>query len=207
MAQSLILLTIGLPWLGAVAAGSRETSTRAPSTSWRWLQRGRRPRGPGADSLARRAAIVLRLPIGGLFGDMTFVPDGLGVFLAAVATVIGSLAVIFSVDYMHGEAQLGRYYSLVLFFIGAMAGLVLTQQPAVPVRLLGDHGALLLRADLLLQRRSEGGRGGIKALIITQIGGIGLLAGALVVYAYLGTYEIDAFLQNAAHPAGRRRWP
>ena len=65
-------------------------------------------------------------PAGGAFGDLTFVPDGLGVFLAAVATVIGSLAVIFSVDYMRGEAQLGRYYALVLFFIGAMAGLVLT---------------------------------------------------------------------------------
>ena len=37
-----------------------------------------------------------------------------------------SLAVIFSADYMHGERQLGRYYALVLLFIGAMAGLVLT---------------------------------------------------------------------------------
>jgi NADH-quinone oxidoreductase subunit L len=59
-------------------------------------------------------------------GDLTFVPNGLGVFLAAVAAVVGCLAVVFSVDYMHGEEQLGRYYALVLFFIGAMAGLVLS---------------------------------------------------------------------------------
>ena len=31
------------------------------------------------------SGVALRLPIGGLFGDMTFVADGLGVFLAAVA--------------------------------------------------------------------------------------------------------------------------
>ena len=47
-------------------------------------------------------------------------------FLAVVATVIGSLAVIFSVDYMNGEKQLGRYYAYVLFFIGSMVGLVLS---------------------------------------------------------------------------------
>ena len=35
--------------------------------------------------------------------------------------MIGSLAVIFSLDYMRGEAGLARYYSLVLMFIGSMA--------------------------------------------------------------------------------------
>jgi NADH-quinone oxidoreductase subunit L len=39
--------------------------------------------------------------------------------------------------------------------------------------------------------------GGIKALIITQFGGVGLLAGALIVYAYFGSYDIGAFLANA----------
>ncbi len=33
---------------------------------------------------------------------------------------------------------------------------------------------------------------------MTQIGGVGLLGGALVVYALFGSYEIDAFLKNAA---------
>jgi NADH-quinone oxidoreductase subunit L len=39
---------------------------------------------------------------------------------------------------------------------------------------------------------------GIEALVMTQVGGVGLLGGALVVYALFGSYEIDAFLQNAA---------
>ncbi len=36
---------------------------------------------------------------------------------------------------------------------------------------------------------------GIKALIITQLGGIGLLAGALLIYSYLGSFNIQNFLQ------------
>ncbi len=45
--------------------------------------------------------------------------------------------------------------------------------------------------------------GGIKALIMTQLGGVGLLAGALLIYAYLGDYQISTFLAKAhSLPAG-----
>ena len=83
------------------------------------------------------AQVVLSLPAGKYFGDFTFVLDGLSVFLAIIAAGIGALAVIFSVNYMDGEAQLGRYYALLLFFVGAMIGLVsaffLVRKSAAPV--------------------------------------------------------------------------
>ena len=40
--------------------------------------------------------------------------------------------------------------------------------------------------------------GGIKALIITQVGGVGLLAGALIAYASLGSYDIGVLLEKAS---------
>ena len=43
---------------------------------------------------------AIAVPFGTPFGTLTFVQDGLGVLLAAIAAVIGSLAVVFSVDYM-----------------------------------------------------------------------------------------------------------
>ncbi len=128
MTAGILLLTILLPWAGALFV---------------WLVGNDHPRlqhslAVGFSVAGGVAGLVLLgfasrdeqvvLSIGGAFGNFTFRPDGLGVFLAAIATVIGSLAVIFSVDYMHNEAQLGRYYSLVLFFIGSMSGLVLTGQ-------------------------------------------------------------------------------
>src|SRR5512145_751138 len=126
MVSTLIVLTILLPWLGALAV---------------WLAGDKRPRlqhtlAVGFSVAAGVAAVMLlplakdgtalSIPIGGAFGDLSFVADGLGTFLAAVATVVGSLAVLFSVDYMRGADQLGRYYALVLFFIGGMVGLALT---------------------------------------------------------------------------------
>jgi NADH-quinone oxidoreductase subunit L len=189
---------MGLPWVGALGA---------------WWAGDRRPHlrnvlaiglsvAAGLAALAllpfTTSTVVLRLAIGGVFGDFTFIPDGLGVFLAIIATVIGSLAVIFSVDYMRGEAQLGRYYALVLFFIGAMAGLVLT-------------GSLLLAfvfweitafcSYALISFHNDDPKavaGGIKALIMTQLGGVGLLAGALLTYASFGSYEISSFLERAS---------
>ncbi len=126
MAGIFIALVILLPWAGALFV---------------WLARNKRPNLQHGlavlFSVAAATASVLllgyassepavQIPLGSAFGVLTFVPDGLGVTLTIIATVIGSLAVIFSMDYMRGEAQLGRYYFLVLFFIGAMTGLVLS---------------------------------------------------------------------------------
>lgn len=142
--------------------------------------------------------LVVSLPVGGVFGDFTFVADGLGVSLAAIATVIGSLAVIFSVDYMKGEAQLGRYYAFVLFFIGAMVGLVLSSNLLL-MFIFWEITALCSYALIAFNNDDpKAVAGGIKALIITQLGGIGLLVGALVLYSSSGSYDIQAWLANPA---------
>lgn len=197
MATWLVILTIGLPWLGALVV-------------WRIGDNHPYRQNVIAVTFALLAglaalvllpftsdAVVLQLPLGSIFGDATFVADGLGVFLATIATVIGSLAVIFSVDYMRGEAQLGRYYALVLLFIGAMAGLVLTSSLLLmfffwEITAFCSYALISFHND-----DPKAVAGGIKALIITSFGGIGLLAGALLGYAYIGSYEISAFLAEA----------
>ncbi|MCE1252919.1 MAG: NADH-quinone oxidoreductase subunit L, partial [Anaerolineae bacterium] len=141
---------------------------------------------------------LVTFPVGGPFGDFTFVPDGLSVFLAAIATVVGSLAVIFSVNYMKGEHQLGRYYAFVLFFIGAMVGLVLTSNMLLmfvfwEITALCSYALISFYND-----EPKAVAGGMKALIMTQLGGVGLLLGALLAYAYTGSYDISVFIKNAA---------
>ena len=108
MAGVLVLLVIVLPWLGALAV---------------WLARNKHPRLQHGlavlfSVLTAVASLVLirfasaepafpPISLGKTFGQLTFVADGLAVSLTAIAAVIGSLAVIFSVDYMHGDAQPG----------------------------------------------------------------------------------------------------
>lgn len=203
MPATLILLTIGIPWIGAVCI---------------WMIGDRQPRlthglavvasvTGGISALGLMgfidADVALRFPLGKYFGDLTFIPDGLGVFLAAIATCVGSLAVIFSVDYMHGDAQLRRYYFLVLFFIGAMAGLALTGS-LLALFIFWEITALCSYALISFYNDDpKAVAGGIKALIITQIGGIGLLIGAGIAYANFNTYEISVFLERAQFlPAG-----
>jgi NADH-quinone oxidoreductase subunit L len=197
MAALLIGLSIGLPWLGAIIV---------------WLPGDEYPKvqhtlavlfsvASGVATLCllgnTSSATALLLPVGSVFGDFTFVADGLGVFLAAIATVIGSLAVIFSVDYMHGEKQLGRYYALVLFFIGAMVGLVLSSNLLL-VFFFWEITALCSYALIAFNNDDpKAVAGGIKALIITQLGGVGLLAGALMIYANFGTYDLNVFIAQA----------
>ncbi|HOC18703.1 MAG TPA: NADH-quinone oxidoreductase subunit L, partial [Vicinamibacterales bacterium] len=201
--ETLAILSIAIPWLGALVV---------------WLVRDHRPALQHGLSVAfalaggvaavamipqRTEANVLGVALGSAFGELTFLPDGLGVFLAVVATVVGSLAVIFSVDYMRGERQLGRYYALVLFFIGAMVGLVLSSNLLL-VFVFWEITAFCSYALISFYNDDpKAVAAGIKALIMTQIGGVGLLGGALLLYVYQGTYDVPTFLAHAnALPAG-----
>jgi NADH-quinone oxidoreductase subunit L len=202
MAVYLIVMSIGLPWLGAALvslAGDRRPYTQhtiavlfsiaaavATFCLWSFLGMGD----------------AIQIDAGPGFGRYTFVTDGLGVLLASIASGVGSLTVIFSVDYMRGAGQLGRYYALVLFFIGAMTGLVLTGSLFL-LFLFWELTALCSYALISFDNADPRAvSGGLKALIVTQIGGVGLLLGAVLAYSHLGTFDIRALLsQNASLPA------
>ncbi len=198
MAATLIFLVIGLPWLGTLAVwlagNSREKLLHGLAVAFGFAT--------AAVSLVLlafpSAEAVVRLPLGSVLGVLTFVPDGLGLTLTAVAALVGSLAVLFSVDYMRGDPQLSRYYALVLLFIGAMIGLVLSGNLLFTF-FFWEITALCSYALISFYNDDpKAVAGGIKALIVTQVGGIGLLAGALVTYANFGTYQISDLLA-AAH--------
>ncbi len=190
----LVTLPILLPWLGALIV---------------WLTGDAHPRrqhgiAVTATVLAGMAALLLiplatesvvwRISIGGVFGDFTLVPDGLGLFLTVVATVIGCLAVIFSVSYMHGEAQLGRYYSLVLLFIGIMSGLALSGS-LLQLFIFWELTAICSYALISFHNDDpKAVAGGIKALLITSLGGVGLLVGVLAVSQGIGDTQIATLL-------------
>jgi len=197
MATLLVLLTIGLPWIGALFV--LLTGDERPKLQHAIASIFSVAAGISAIVLLWFTSdqSVLSIPMGSVFGVFTFLPDALGVLLAVIANTVGSLAVIFSIDYMRGNEQLGRYYALVMFFIGAMAG-------------LGISGSLLLMflfweitafcSYALISFHNDDPKAvaaGIKALIITQLGGIGLLVGALIINSYVGSYQISVFLAEA----------
>jgi NADH-quinone oxidoreductase subunit L len=199
MASWFVILTILLPWTGAIIVwqmGLRRATDRfvpGAAVFFALLTVGTAV----ALLTETSTAVLVNFPLGSQFGDLTFVADGLAITLTLIAAGVGSLAVIFSLDYMRGEADLGRYYALILIFIGAMAGLVLTNSLLFlfffwEITALCSYGLISFYHD-----DPKAVAGGIKALIVTQVGGLGLLSGALLAYAYSGSYDINLFLAEA----------
>jgi len=198
MVKLLIAALITIPWLGALivwwVGDQHEKAEHTLAVVFSLLT--------GAVSVAllfnAGQQPVTFFSLGKYFGDATFVPNGLGVFLSAIAACIGALAVVFSTSYMKGEASLGRYYAFVLFFIGSMIGLVLTSNILL-MFIFWEFTALCSYALIAFHNDDpKAVAGGIKALIITSIGGVGLLVGGIIVFVQTGTYDIDAFLAIAS---------
>ena len=197
MESWLALAAILIPWLGALviwwAGDERSAEVHAIAIAF---------------SLVGAATALLMLPhigkdivysleAGPFFGAFTFALDGLGVFLSAVACIVGALAVIFSVDYMNGEDQLSRYYALILLFIGAMVGLALTGSMLL-LFFFWEITAFCSYALISFYNDDpKAVSGGMKALIMTQLGGVGLFMGALAVHSAVGSFQIADFLAGA----------
>jgi NADH-quinone oxidoreductase subunit L len=95
---------------------------------------------------------------------------------------------------MHGEQGLTRYYGLVLLFIASMVGLVLAGNLLL-LFLFWEMTAFCSYALIAFYNdRPAAVAGSIRALILTQLGGIGLLIGALLLATYSGSYRIDLLL-------------
>lgn len=203
MVATLVFIVILAPWLGALLV---------------WLVGDSRPRTRNtlavlAGVFAATAAVallfaaqpfttddtVVSIPFGPFIGHLTLVADGLAVYLSIIATVIGTLAIWFSVGYMRGAAQLGRYYALVLLFIGSMCALVLSGN-LLFLFLFWEATAFCSYALIAFHNDDpKAVSAGIKALIVTQVGGVGLLIGILIAAAYLPDLQITTLLQESAN--------
>lgn len=198
MLSWLVCLMVFGPWLGAAVVwrlDAKKPTTQNTVAALAALLAG--GAALAALPLACETA-AFRVALGSVYGDFSLVPDGLGLLLTLIATLIGSLCLWFSRAYMHGQPQLGRYYTLILLFIGAMSGLVLSGSLLFTF-IFWELTALCSYALIAFENDDPRAvAGGLKALFITQVGGVGLLVGALLTYTYLGTYEISALLARAA---------
>lgn len=204
MAQFLIPLLIVIPWLSAVLlwfiGDIHEKSEHIIAS--------------GTTLLTAILSVLLLtqisdttykyLTIGTMLGDLTFSANGMGLILACIANCIGFLTVIFSADYMKKEQSLGRYYAMILLFIGAMSGLVLTSNIFMLFFFWEITALCSYQLISFYNDDPNAVRGGLKALFITQFGGIGLMITALLIYGQTQSFEINDFIsaaQNGVIPA------
>ena len=117
--------------------------------------------------------------------------DALSVNIAVIAGVIGSLIVLYSTKYMAHEEGGMRYYALTLLFIGAMIGLVLSDNFLTLYIFWEIVGVCSYALIGFFYKDPKAVRAGIKAFITTRIGDVGLLIGILILFLNTSTFNIN----------------
>ena len=130
--------------------------------------------------------------------DLVVRVDGFAWMFAVLVTVIGVLVCLYARYYMSPEDPVARFYSLLLAFMGAMLGIVMSGN----VLQLVVFWELTSFVSFLLigywHHRTDAQRGARMALIVTGAGGLCLLAGAILLGRVVGSFDLDAVLGSGA---------
>src|SRR3972149_5070730 len=150
--------------------------------------------------------------------------DPLTIIMVNVVSWISFLIMVYSLGYMHGDEGLTRYWFFMNFFIGNMLLLVMSDN--LLQLFFGWEGVGLCSYALIghwykdpvdkwvgtLDQKSlnvpmaySPSHAGMKALVVTRIGDIGLLIAIFMIYAYSGTLNFVDLSKDVswAIPLGR----
>jgi len=135
------------------------------------------------------------LPALGL--NVNFFLDGLGLLFAGLILGIGLLIIIYARFYLSERDSMGKFFTYLLLFQGAMVGIVLSDN----VLLMLIFWELTSLTSFLLigywSHLPEGRQGARMALIVTGSGGLALIAGMLILGHIVGSYDLTVILNHA----------
>lgn len=120
--------------------------------------------------------------------------DGLSLLFLLVISGIGTFIVWYAGGYLHGKKDLGRFYLYLLGFMGAMLGIVASDNLVLLFIFweLTSISSYLLIGYYCEKEKSR--KAALQALLVTGSGGLAMLAGILILGNVTGTYEISKLL-------------
>src|SRR6476620_858520 len=142
-------------------------------------------------------------------------PDPLAIVMTNLVAWISFLIIVYSTGYMHGDRDLTRYWFFMLFFIGSMQLIVLSDN--LLMVFFGWEGVGLASYALIgfwyydkkkdfvgkVGDRAGGiamwaspSHAGMKAFLMTRAGDTMMLAGMFMIFIYSGTFGLRELLQN-----------
>src|SRR5437867_8589811 len=178
-------------------------------------------------SSAVAAATLLPLGIGGeqVHSQVSWIPilklqagtlaDPLSIVMANIVAWISFLIFVYSTSYMHGDRNLTRYWFFMLFFIGSMQLVVLSDN--LLMLFFGWEGVGLASFALIgfwyqdkkkdyvgtpghyagaVQMWASPTHAGIKAWLMTKAGDIMMLSGMFLIFSYAGTFGFTELIQD-----------
>lgn len=122
--------------------------------------------------------------------NITTYLDGLSMIFGLLITGVGSLVILYSIYYLSERESLGRFYVYLLMFMGAMLGVVFSDNLMVLYVFweLTSISSFFLIAFWYHRKQSR--YGAKKSLLITVSGGVAMLAGFLILHAITGSFSI-----------------
>ncbi|MEK3991814.1 MULTISPECIES: Na+/H+ antiporter subunit A [Robertmurraya] len=124
--------------------------------------------------------------------------DGLGLLFALLISGIGALVVLYSIYYLaKDKEQLGSFYVYLLLFMGAMLGVVLSDNLIV---MYGFWELTSISSFLLIgywYHREKSRYGAQKSMLITVFGGLAMLGGIILLYLMTGTFSISEIVAQS----------
>lgn len=139
--------------------------------------------------------------------SLSFIIDGLSLFFGILVTAMGLLVSWYAQYYMDPkDPSLGRFYSLLIFFMGAMLGTVFSNN----LMLLFCFWELTGVASFLLigykHPQPSALKGARMALLVTALTSLALLAGILMIDILAGTFEWHAISRQGISFQGHIEW-
>lgn len=165
-----VTVIVGLSFMAAPPAGGHFTQTL-----WVWL-----------DVAGFRPAFALYL-------------DALSLAMIFVVTFVGFLIHLYSVEYMMDEEEgYSRFFAYMNLFVCAMLTLLLADN--LMLLLLGWEGVGLCSYLLIgfFYKDEANGQAASKAFIVTRVGDTAMLMALFLLFAELGTLDIQDLLQRAS---------
>ncbi|SEQ45447.1 multicomponent Na+:H+ antiporter subunit A [Ectothiorhodospira magna] len=141
--------------------------------------------------------VVIEYPwIPGLDIQLSFLVDGLSLLFALIVSGIGFFVVSYAGRYLEGERDLGRFYVLILAFMGSMLGLVLSSNL---ISLFVFWELTSITSYLLIgyhHEEAKSRKAALQGLFVTVAGGLALLTGLIMMAMVGGSYELHELLTS-----------
>ncbi|MEQ3725714.1 monovalent cation/H+ antiporter subunit A [Alcanivorax sp.] len=139
--------------------------------------------------------------------SLAFRLDGLALLFALLVLGIGLLVILYARYYLSAKEKAGRFYAYLLLFMGAMLGVVTSDN----LLLLVVFWELTSLSSFLLigfwGHKTEARKGARMAMTVTGMGGLALLAGVLLIGNVVGSFSLTEVLANGDLIRGSELYP
>ncbi len=129
--------------------------------------------------------------------NLSFRLDGLGFLFALLILGIGLCVVTYAYSYLHDSDPIGRFYSMLMLFMGSMLGVVLSENLLL-MALFWEMTSLSSFLLIGYWNHKPAARAGARmALAVTGAGGLCLFGGVILLGHITGSFELSEVLASA----------